>query len=208
MNFGYNLKNAIKSRGFDIDEVAIQIDVEASTLYGYSENLYYPQFNNLCEICNRFLIAPNELFVGMYNSKTDEAINTIKIACLLDTLSPGQKQTADKVIDAFINHLGRKDLNSLGGRIRRLRNYYDLSAETLAKKAHLAPSTVRNIEANTSQPSVNSMLTLANVFQVSPDYLLYERVNVHSEKRYLKLLPNEIALLYDVLCTFFKKEKL
>jgi len=204
MSFGDNLKNAIKSRGFDIDEVAIQIDVDASTLYGYSENLYYPQFNNLCEICNRFSISPNELFDGLYDCQTDEAANTFKITYMLQTLTPEQKQTADKVIDAFVNHLGRNDLKSLGSRIRRLRNYYDLSAETLAKKSHLAPSTIRNIESNTSQPSVTSMLTLANVFQVSPNYLLCERVNIPAEKRYFKLLPNEIVLLYDVLNTFFK----
>lgn len=206
MSFGENLKNAIKSRGFDIDEVAIQIDVDAATLYGYSENLYYPQFDNLCEICNRFLISPNELFDGMYDFQTAEAANTDKITSLLNSLSPEQKQTADKITDYFVNHLGHKDLKSLGGRIRRLRKYYDLSAEKLAKQAHLAPSTVRNIESNTAQPSVSSLLTLANVFQVSPDYLLCERINIPAAKRYAKLLPNEIALLYDVLITFFKAE--
>lgn len=204
MTFGKNLKNAIKSRGYDIDEVAIQIDVEASTLYGYTENLYYPQFENLCEICNRYVIPPNELFDGMFDFKNSESAHTFKITYLLNTLVPEQKNTANQTIDAFISRLGHKELQNLGSRIRRLRQYKKLTAEKLAKEAHLAPSTVRNIETNSARPSVTSLLTLADIFKVSPDYLLCERVNIPSAKRFSKLLPNEIALLYEVLSIHFE----
>ncbi|MGL5437289.1 MAG: helix-turn-helix domain-containing protein [Lachnospiraceae bacterium] len=203
MNFGINLKNAIKSRGYDIDEVAIQIDVDASTLYGYAENLYYPQFDNLCEICNRYLIPPNELFDGMFDFKNSESAYTFRITYLLNTLTPDEKVVANKTIDTFTDHLGHKELKNLGARIRRLRQYKKLTADKLAKEAHLAPSSVRNIEANNAQPSVSSLLALAGIFQVSPDYLLCERVNIPSAKRFSHLLPNEIALLYDVLNIYF-----
>ncbi|GEM_PF-3075939 len=203
MTFGNNLKRAIKERGHDIDEVAIQIDVVASTLYGYAENLYFPKFDNLCDICNEYAIPPNELFEGLYDSKKTESPYTFKITNMLKRMPKEDKVVANKTIDTFIEHLGHKELQNLGTRIRRLRQYKKLTAGKLAEKTHLATSTIRNIEANTAQPSVSSMLSLAKAFQVSPDYLLCELITVPETERFSLLLPNEIALLYETLNIYF-----
>jgi len=203
MNFGENLKNAIKSRGFDIDEIAIQIDVEAATLYGYTQNIFLPQFDNLCEICIRFSIPPNELFDSLYDFNHSEANQTFKILYLLNTLSPEDKIIANKIIEAFINHLEHKELKNLGTRIKYLRKYNKMTAKKLADKVNLADTSIRNIESNTAQPSVSSFLEFADALHVSPNYLLADRINIPSEKRFSKLFPNEIALLYSVLATYF-----
>lgn len=203
MNFGENLKNAIKSRGFDIDEVAIQIDVDASTLYGYTQNAFLPQFDNLCDICNRFSIPPNELFDGLFDFKNSEANYTFKTLYLLNTLSAKDKTKANKIIETFIEHLEHKEMKNLGSRIRYLRKYQKMTAKKLAETVNLADTSVRNIESNTAQPSVSSFLEFADALHVSPNYLLSDRINVSTERRFSKLAPIEIALLYSVLDIYF-----
>jgi len=206
MSFGENLKKAIKERGYDMDEVAIELDFEASTIYSYSGDYYFPQFENLREICNRYIISPNELFDGLYKFNDSEAPFVFKISYLLSTLEAKEKNRANQIIDAFVTHLAHAELKSFGSRIKALRKQRKHTVKYLSQIINLAPSTISNIEANTSNPSVASLLAFADVFHVSPDYLLSDTVNIPSMSRFAKLLPAEIALLYKVLSIEFEHE--
>jgi transcriptional regulator with XRE-family HTH domain len=58
-------------------------------------------------------------------------------------------------------------LKALGGRIRELRNERDWSQEQLSEAAYLDRSYVAGIEAGLRNPSVRSLLKIANALGVS-----------------------------------------
>lgn len=60
----------------------------------------------------------------------------------------------------------------LGEILKRLRNNKDISQEQLAIKINVAPSTVGMYEQNRRQPDFETLTKIADVFNVSTDYLL------------------------------------
>lgn len=61
---------------------------------------------------------------------------------------------------------------SLGLRIRLLRNINLLTQEELGKKLHVGKSTIANYESGYSEPESEKLKKLADIFNVSVDYLL------------------------------------
>ena len=57
-------------------------------------------------------------------------------------------------------------------RLKELRNNYGLSQESLAKKLGLAQQTYGHWETGRTQPDQNTLIRLANFFNVTTDYLL------------------------------------
>ena len=60
----------------------------------------------------------------------------------------------------------------LGDRIRELRNSRSLSQVELAKLLHVSKHTISNWENNNVPPSIDTLIRIANFFDVSTDYLL------------------------------------
>lgn len=60
----------------------------------------------------------------------------------------------------------------LGDRIRELRNSRSLSQVELAKQLHVSKQTISNWENNNVPPSIDTLIRIANFFDVSTDYLL------------------------------------
>lgn len=60
----------------------------------------------------------------------------------------------------------------LGDRIRELRNSRSLSQVGLAKQLHVSKQTISNWENNNVPPSIDTLIRIANFFDVSTDYLL------------------------------------
>lgn len=60
----------------------------------------------------------------------------------------------------------------LGDRIRELRNSRSLSQVELAKQLHASKQTISNWENNNVPPSIDTLIRIANFFDVSTDYLL------------------------------------
>ena len=60
----------------------------------------------------------------------------------------------------------------LGIRIRELRNAHFLSQPELARQLHVSKQSISNWENDNIQPSIEMLLRLANLFNVSTDYLL------------------------------------
>lgn len=60
----------------------------------------------------------------------------------------------------------------LGMRIAALRQEKGMSQAQLAKQLHISPSAVGMYEQGRREPSVDTLITMAKVFDVSLDYLL------------------------------------
>ena len=79
----------------------------------------------------------------------------------------------------------------LGARIAALRRQAGLSQTQLAERLKISPSAVGMYEQGRREPSIETVITLAEVFGVSTDYLLTGRVR--DEARLYRLLEDRIS---------------
>lgn len=63
---------------------------------------------------------------------------------------------------------------NIGERITQLRKQKNLSQDELAKKTGVSRTIIGNYERNTNTPSIEVIIKLANVFNVSLDFLIGE----------------------------------
>jgi transcriptional regulator with XRE-family HTH domain len=63
---------------------------------------------------------------------------------------------------------------NIGERITQLRKQQNLSQDELAKKAEVSRTIIGNYERNTNSPSIEVLIKLARVFNVSVDFLIGE----------------------------------
>ncbi len=85
----------------------------------------------------------------------------------------------------------------VGKMIARLRNQHGLSQRELAKKLSVSIATVKNWEAESSEPRIENIKGLASAFNVTTDYLLgqSERHTLYHEE----LDEADVALLSSVI---------
>lgn len=88
----------------------------------------------------------------------------------------------------------------IGERIRELRLEKDLLQRELAAKIHVAANTLCQFESGKANPSYEVLLSLADFFEVSTDYLLgreddFGNVTVKSDSSAPSLSPDEARLL-------------
>ena len=79
----------------------------------------------------------------------------------------------------------------LGARIAALRRQAGLSQTQLAERLKISPSAVGMYEQGRREPSLETVILLAEIFGVSTDYLLTGRVR--DEARLCRLLEDRIA---------------
>lgn len=61
----------------------------------------------------------------------------------------------------------------IGNRVRKTREYYKMTREQLAEKAHISPQFLVHIENGTKSMTSNTIFNLAKALTVTSDYLLY-----------------------------------
>ena len=59
----------------------------------------------------------------------------------------------------------------LGDRLRELREESELNQEDIANKINVSRSTYANYETGRAEPSISLLISLANLYEVSIDYL-------------------------------------
>lgn len=93
----------------------------------------------------------------------------------------------------------------LGQRIREERTKYRLTQEQLAEVAEVNQSYVGQVERGEKNPSLETLVSIANSLGVTVDYLLQEEVKVEPDSLINELIsitkgksPEEIRLMLNV----------
>lgn len=79
---------------------------------------------------------------------------------------------------------------NIGSKITELRKAKNWSQEDLAKQINSSRVMVGNYERNTNTPSIDILLKIAKVFDVSVDYLIGEGQLSHYDKEVLKRIDD------------------
>lgn len=79
---------------------------------------------------------------------------------------------------------------AIGEKIVQLRKQHNLSQADFAKKIGVSRTIVGNYERNTNMPSVEILLKMANVFNVSVDYMIGEGELSSYDKQVLKRIKD------------------
>ncbi len=93
----------------------------------------------------------------------------------------------------------------LGQRIREERTKYRLTQEQLAEAAEVNESYVGQVERGEKNPSLETVVSIANSLGVTVDYLLHEEVNVEPNNLINELIsiakdkdPDELRLMLNI----------
>lgn len=93
----------------------------------------------------------------------------------------------------------------LGQRIREERTKYRLTQEQLAEVAEVNESYVGQVERGEKNPSLETVVSIANSLGVTVDYLLQEEVNVEPNSLINELIsitkdkgPDELRLMLNI----------
>jgi len=79
---------------------------------------------------------------------------------------------------------------NIGERITQLRKQQNFSQDELAKKAEVSRTIIGNYERNANTPSIEVLIKLAKVFNVSVDYIIGEGELVALDKDWLKRIED------------------
>ena len=94
----------------------------------------------------------------------------------------------------------------LGENIKGLRNAYNLNKVGLAAKLGVSKQTISNWENNNVQPSIDTLIKIARVFDVTTDYLL--DMNISDRAVDVRdLTPQEIANIQAIVDDIRKNRK-
>ena len=66
------------------------------------------------------------------------------------------------------------NLKAFGRKVRTARKMKDMTGEAMAEKCNITPTFLRQIEAGTKGVSIDNLVNICNVLDVSPEYLLSE----------------------------------
>lgn len=91
----------------------------------------------------------------------------------------------------------------LGNRIRRIRKEKYLTQFALAEEIGVSPNFLGDVERGVKSPSLETMVCLANVLDVSLDYLLFESLK-HTdiaEEADMYLTDKQLSILKGVVRT-------
>lgn len=67
---------------------------------------------------------------------------------------------------------------NIGDKINYLRKKNNMSQEELSEKLHVSRQTISRWENNSSQPDIDSLLAISNLFSVSTDYILGKKEEI------------------------------
>ena len=98
------------------------------------------------------------------------------------------------------------DYTSMGARIRKARKTRNLTQEQLAEACDLSTAHIGHIERGTRALSIESLITISDVLDVSTDYLLLD-ISTSSDKKLsdiLNAVDNTDKNRYDKLYSVIK----
>ena len=106
---------------------------------------------------------------------------------------------------------------NIGDKIIQLRKLHNLSQADLAKKVKASRTIIGNYERNANTPSIEMIIKIAKVFNVSVDYIIGEGVLSQYDKEVLKRIEdieklddetkNKLFFLIDNVIQNFKTKQ-
>ena len=69
-------------------------------------------------------------------------------------------------------------------RLKELRKLNNLTQENIANQLNVAPSTYRGYESETYEPTIETLIKLANIYKVSVDYIIGNDKNSLNNNEY------------------------
>lgn len=200
--FGQNLKKFRESLGETRAVFASDCGFSASKIQNYELGRNSPNLERLLQICNAKKVLPSRLLDGFLTVPTE--IDTLReLEICLESLKLSEKQRVKGLLDicisCILNTEPKLDRAGLGERIRILRVDAELDLKSLAGACMITVSTLKGYESGQYDPSIPVLLNLCKTFHVSPDYLLYPRLqwDVSEDSRMFHLLPRQIQNLYQ-----------
>lgn len=84
------------------------------------------------------------------------------------------------------------DFSMVGLRMRERRKYLGITQEAIANQLDINPSHISNIECGRTNPSLTSLIYIADILQCSVDYLLGREYSYIIDKKREKTLDDKI----------------
>lgn len=198
--FGENLKSYRKSLGETRTEFAADCGCSMYTIQNYEIGRNTPNLAAFLQICNVKKVLPSRLLDGYSTGPTEVTIMNELENCL-KPLKLSERQRIIGQLDIWINCILNTEPKlmhaSFGERIRILRTNASLELRDVADACAISISTLQGYESGQHDPSIPVLLYLCQILQVSPNYLLYPRIDfkVPGDNRIFFLLPAQLHTL-------------
>ncbi len=91
------------------------------------------------------------------------------------------------------SQISRKNIpQRFGQKLRALRTYHSYTLKTLALAlGHIAHGHISEIEAGKKTPTVEFVLSVSRLFNVSTDHLLRDELELDLESSFIEIVPGE-----------------
>lgn len=86
-------------------------------------------------------------------------------------------------------------MKQFGENLRRLREHHTMTQDALGKLLNVSQSTIAYYESGKKQPSLETLIVIADYFEVSIDSLLNR---IHSAKSTYEISKNDLDLLQKI----------
>ena len=96
-------------------------------------------------------------------------------------------------------------MKKFGENLRKLRDRHDMTQEALGKLLNVTQSTIAYYESGKKQPTLETLIIIANYFEVSTDFLL-NRTNVVSTASEISKSDSELLNKINKLSNENRKE--
>lgn len=200
--FGENLKEIRKSKKMTRREFASLVDSSEYTIQGYEYGKKMPSLPSLLTLCAELKRSPNDLLSGLWEWRT-ELDDFRELNTLLATLEDGRRQKLEGLLKIVCRGMIETPPTltgvSFGTRLQLLRVDAGFEIESLAKVCSIARSTLQGYESGQYNPSVQTVLRLSEILQVSPAYLLYPELapGLYPERWLASIRPRQVKVIVD-----------
>lgn len=144
--FAERLRQLRAERGISTPKLAEELGIAKSTISQYENNKRSPDGYILAKLAEYFNVSVEYLL--------------------------GKTDIPDRITEANTDSAHSKELEKFKTRIKELRQKNNLTQKELGEKLGLTESTVSLYEAGKRKPDPSTLVKLANIFDVSIDYLL------------------------------------
>lgn len=95
-------------------------------------------------------------------------------------------------------------IQGLGDKLQKLRLQFNMSQKEVAAIINTSPSIISNYESGERTPSVENLMSLANLYHCSTDYLLGFQTNENDNTLDVSMLSKEQKILLQKLLATMK----